>query len=58
MSGSERPHGRKAARRRLGEKANNYVIDLITTQLKELSSGRYESDIQRFCQNNKQRKNS
>ena len=35
---SERPKGRKAAKRRLKEKANNTIVDLVTTQLQELSS--------------------
>jgi len=38
VSGSERPEGRKATNIRLKEKANNTVVDLITTQLKELKS--------------------
>ena len=43
MGGSERPEGRKVGKRRLREEANNSDIDLVTTQLKELSSS--NSDI-------------
>ena len=38
MGGSERPDSRKVAKRRLEEKAKNTIIDLVTTQLKELNS--------------------
>ena len=38
MSGSKWPKGRKAAKRRLKEKANDIVVHLVTSQLKELSS--------------------
>jgi len=36
--GSERPEGQKVAKRRLKEKANNTIIDLVTTQLKDIKS--------------------
>jgi len=35
---NERPGGRKAAKRRVKEKANNSVIDSFITQLNELNS--------------------
>ena len=36
--GSERPEGRKAAKRRLKQKANTPVADLVTTKLQDLST--------------------
>ena len=36
--GSERPEGRKAMKRRLKQKAYNTVVDLVTTQLQDLSN--------------------
>ena len=38
MGGSERPKGRKVTKRRLKEKANNTVVDLVTTKTKSLIS--------------------
>ena len=37
-SGSERPEGWKAAKRRLKKKANNTVVSIVTTGLKETKS--------------------
>ena len=38
MGGSERPKGREVVKRRLKEKANNTIVSLVTSQLKELNS--------------------
>ena len=37
--GAQRPEGRKAAKRRLKEKASNNIIDIVTKQMNEMSSG-------------------
>ena len=60
VGGSERPEGRKAAKRWLKEKVNDTTVDLVTTQLKELNNS--NSDISQifkdFITNNKRRKSS
>jgi len=38
VGGSERPDGWKVAKRRMKEKANNTIVDLVTTELKEIKS--------------------
>jgi len=40
--GGERPKGRKAAKRRLKENANNPIADLVTTQMNSLTSTNVE----------------
>jgi len=37
--GGERTEGRKATKRRLKEKANNTIIDLVTNQMNSMASG-------------------
>ena len=39
VGGSERPEGRKAAKRRMKQKANSTVVDLVTTHLNDMRSG-------------------
>ena len=48
MGGNGRPKGRKAVKKRFKEEANNTVVDLVTTQLKELSSS--NSDMSKMFQ--------
>jgi len=38
VGGGERPKGRKAVKRRMKQKANNIVVDLVTTELKEIKT--------------------
>jgi len=42
VGGGERPEGRKAAKRRLKEKPNNTIFDLVTTQMQSLTSANTE----------------
>ena len=39
QEGGERPEGRKAAKRRLKEKGNSNMIDLVTKKMDDMSSG-------------------
>ena len=38
VSGGERPEGRKVAKRRMKQKANNTVVNLVTTELREIKT--------------------
>ena len=44
--GSERPEGRKAAKRRLKQKADTTVVDLVTTKLQDMiGNGSYMNEM-------------
>jgi len=38
VGGSERPKGRKTAKRRMKQKTNNTIVDLVTIELKDIKS--------------------